>query len=418
MTGERFDGHNHVSEAFEKGACGAVVNHRWAASAGIEQDRILYPVPDPLRALQDIATHYRNRFEIPVIAITGTNGKTTTKEMVAAVLETRFRVMKSIGNFNNHIGVPLNICTWSEDAETAVLEMGTNHFGEIARLCEIARPTIGMITNIGKGHLEFFGDEVGVLKAKSELLESLVPDGLAILNGDDEWLKGAQPLPAETVWFGFGEGNDVQGVNPRTDGSGCPSMEVDGESIRIMAIGRHQLSNALAAAAVGKVMGLSIGEIKAGLEVHRPVGKRMMSYLFSGLVVIDDSYNANPSSLLESMKTLRSCTDLKRRFLVLGDMLELGEHGVEDHRRVGDWASDMEFDGLFVYGPLMANAAERGKEMGMETSYHFNAKTELLEALVDTLEDGDGVLVKGSRGMRMEEIVDGLKERFHEKDEE
>jgi UDP-N-acetylmuramoyl-tripeptide--D-alanyl-D-alanine ligase len=409
LSGEHSDGHNFVDQAFKQGACGAVVK---PDSSTFKENNRLFKVDEPLKALQDIATVYRKKFEFPVIAVTGSNGKTTTKEMISSILETQFRVNKTPGNLNNHIGVALSICSFSSHDEIAVLEMGTNHFGEIFRLCEIANPTCGLITNIGKGHLEFFKDLSGVARAKSEILHFLGKEGIAFLNGDDPYLITKRQSVNKSIMFGFSEECDIQGKEASINSSGFPEMKVDGELIQLSFPGIHNLYNALAAIAIGRWFSITIKEIAEVLRIFKPIGKRMNMIQLHGMFVIDDTYNANPSSVYEAIQTLTDLLNVKRRIVVLGDMLELGISSYSEHKKIGDILAELNIDAFFGFGKECKIATKYAKNAGMKDSYHFNNLSDLVSALKLWVREGDGILVKGSRGMKMEEVVDMLKKDF------
>ena len=409
LHGEHYDGHRFIEDVFSRKACGAVVSHDWYKEHEQNRAETLLPVDDPLTALQDVATHIRKSFEIPVIAITGTNGKTSTKEMIASVLETKYRIMKSQGNLNNHIGLPLSIGNWNRQGEIAIVEMGTNHFGEIRRLCEIAQPTHGVITNIGKGHLEFFGDLEGVARAKGELLEYLRSSGVAFLNGDDPYLLSRIGLVKKTTTYGFSDGCDIRGEELGIDSNGFPEMKLGGRIVKISIPGRCNLYNGLAAAAVGRSFGVSWEDICDALGRFRTMDKRMEVINLSGVTIINDAYNANPSSVKQSLETLRQMNNTGRKILVLGDMLELGEGSEAEHRDIGEEVVCMGIDALFCYGPMMKLAIESAHKSGLSKAKHFDTKIALSDELNRYVRQGDVVLVKGSRGMRMEEVVDELK---------
>ena len=409
LHGENFNGHRFIDDAFSKKACGAVVSHEWNKEHEQNRAETLLPVDDPLKALQDVATHIRKSFKIPVIAITGTNGKTSTKEMIASVLKTKYRVLKSRGNLNNHIGLPLSIGDWNREGEIAIVEMGTNHFGEIKRLCEIAQPTHGVITNIGKGHLEFFGDLEGVARAKGELLEYLILSGVAFLNGDDPYLLSRKGVVKETITYGFSDGCDIRGEELGIDSHGFPEMKLEGRLVKISVPGRCNLYNGLAAAAVGHSFGVSWDDIYDALGRYRTLGKRMEVFNLSGVMIINDAYNANPTSVKQSLDTLQQMKNSGRKILVLGDMLELGENSETEHRNVGGEAVRTGIDALFCYGPMMKLAVESAHKSGLNEAKHFDTKIALSDDLNRYVRQGDIVLVKGSRGMRMEEVVDALK---------
>ena len=408
LKGPRFDGRRFVAAAFEKGAIGAVVEAGGSGEDAPSGQAVLIPVPDPLKALQDLASVYRKLFSFPVIAVTGTNGKTTTKDMIAAVLQTRFRTAKTEGNLNNGIGVPLSVCAWDKSREMAVLEMGTNHFGEIRRLCEIARPTHGVLTNIGRAHLEFLGDLDGVAREKSELLRSLAEGGTAFLNGDDPRLAPMKSLAPRAVVYGFGDGCDTTGRIVKTEPAGATLLEIEGRRFRIPVPGTYNASNALAAVAVGKEFGVPWDFMREALERFSPPDHRTRLIAAAGVRLLDDSYNANPSSVEQAVLMLKSMPSLKRRAVVLGDMLELGERSEEEHRRIGALVADVRPNAFFCTGEAMAAAADEARNHGMRNVFHFASKPELSAALKGWVREGDGVLVKGSRGAAMEETVEAL----------
>ncbi len=411
LSGDRYDGHSFLGEVFEKGAAGAVVDEKKVSLNEYGNGKILLKVADPLRALQDVASYYRRKFNVPIISVTGTNGKTTTKEMIAAVLSTRYRVVKSPGNLNNHIGVALSVCSWSRDDEYAVVEMGANHFGEIYRLCEIARPTHGLITNIGKGHLEFFGSEEGVARAKSELLQFLGNNGKAFLNGDDQYLFHLRDLVRDTVTYGFSNRCDIRAYDLGADESGFPSMKVGEKKIKIFIPGRYNLINGLAAAAVGRSFGISWEAIQKSLESYRPMKKRMEVIELSGTTIINDTYNANPVSVQHALSALSDMKKIRRKIVVLGDMLELGKSSETEHKKIGELIAELGIDIFFSYGAEMEAASKRAKELGVDVVEHFDSKTELGARLQQIIKEDDGILVKGSRGMKMEEVVEMLQEK-------
>jgi UDP-N-acetylmuramoyl-tripeptide--D-alanyl-D-alanine ligase len=343
-----------------------------------------------------------------VIAVTGTNGKTTTKDMIAAVLRMKFRTAKTEGNLNNHIGVPLSVCAWDGSREAAVIEMGANHFGEIRKLCEIARPTHGVITNIGRAHLEFFGDLEGVARAKSELLDGLADGGRAFLNGDDPVLAAMKTRVPQTVMYGFTDGCSLTGRIVKTEGGGASIVEIEDVRFRIPIPGLHNASNALAAVAVGKAFGVPWDSMREALERFTPPDRRTQVTTVAGVRIYDDTYNANPSSVEQAVLMLKAMPSLKRPAVVLGDMLELGEQSAEEHRRIGGLVADARPNAFFCTGDGMAAAAEEAKSRGMRNAFHFTSRAELSAALKGWVREGDGVLVKGSRGAAMEDAVEAL----------
>ncbi len=410
LKGNRFDGHDFIDKIAQKGAIGAIVSQEYRPEAVNRENLVLMHVEDTLSALHRIASVYRDRFEIPIIAVTGTNGKTTTKEMIYSILSSNFRTAKSSGNYNNHIGVPLTITCLSKLDQLAVIEMGTNHFGEIKRLCSIVRPTCGVITNVGKGHLEFFKDEEGVARAKAELIDFLetVNGAELFLNGDDPHLKRFGNRITNTTTFGFSNDCSFRAEFLGVSDAGFPMMKVNGEAISLSIYGRHNLYNALAAAAVARSFGIDWKKIKERLESYRPFEKRMEIIEVSGIKILNDTYNSNPSSLYEALLTLKEMRGVNRRIVVLGDMLELGTHSIAEHTRVGDTVYDFGMDIFYCFGNQMRAAYKRAKSLGMEQASHYESKGEILNNLSKTVREGDAVLIKGSRGMKMEDIVDGL----------
>jgi UDP-N-acetylmuramoyl-tripeptide--D-alanyl-D-alanine ligase len=408
LKGPRFDGRGFVPAAFEKGALAAVVEEGRSGEIGPSAGGLLIPVADALKALQDLASLYRKQLAFPFIAVTGTNGKTTTKDMIAAVLRTKFRTAKTEGNLNNAIGVPLSLCACDNSHEAAVLEMGTNHPGEIRRLCEIARPTHGVLTNIGLAHLEFLGDIDGVAAEKSDLLRGLGEGGTAFLNGDDARVASMKSIAPRTLIFGFGEGCDVSGRILKTEPSGAVLFEVEDRKFRINVPGMHNASNALAAVAVGKTFGVPWDSIQDALERFSPPEHRTRVTTIAGVRIVDDSYNANPSSVEQAVLMLKSMPSLKRRAVVLGDMLELGGRSEAEHRRIGGLIADVRPNAFFSTGEAMAAAADEARGRGMRNAFHFGSRPELSAALKGWVREGDGVLFKGSRGSAMDETVDAL----------
>ncbi|HJA31996.1 MAG TPA: UDP-N-acetylmuramoyl-tripeptide--D-alanyl-D-alanine ligase [Candidatus Eisenbergiella pullicola] len=405
--GERVDGHRFIPEVFEKGAIGVVCEQ--------EPKELPGPciiVPDSLEALRRIAAFYRQQMPVPIVGVTGSVGKTSTKEMIAAVLAQKFRTHKTWGNFNNEVGVPLTLLSMPDDAEAAVVEMGINHFGEMRRLSEIVRPDLCVLTNIGQCHLEFLGSRDGILKAKSEIFEFMNPDGTVCVNGDDDKLAEIQDVHGKKpVRFGLDpERNDVYADEIENLGLlGSRAVIHAGEAafpVRIPLPGAHMVQNALAAAAVGFALGLSADQIAAGIASARPVSGRSRVIQAGDLVVIDDCYNANPVSTKAAIDLL--CLAEGRKVAVLGDMFELGENEEELHAQVGRHAAQRGVDCLICAGTLSRWTARGAKEAGLKQVFHFESRGELIGALPGLLLPGDSVLVKASHSMGFEEIVENL----------
>jgi UDP-N-acetylmuramoyl-tripeptide--D-alanyl-D-alanine ligase len=346
------------------------------------------------------------KFSLPVLALTGTNGKTTTKEMIAAVLSDLGNVCKTEGNLNNHIGVPLTLFQLTQGHQAAVIEMGTNHFGEIARLCEIAAPRYGLITNIGRGHLEFLGDLGGVAQAKIELFDSLPPDGVAFVNLEDPMIVKHASKIENKITFGFTDEAKVKGLRLAPDKFGFPQMKVDAQIFTLNLLGNHNLVNALAAVAIGLEFGLSLQHMKTALENVKLPGKRLEVVRRKNILILNDSYNANPDSTLAALNILKDTTATGKRIFVFGDMLELGATAAQEHAAIGRQLNDFNVDLLLAFGSLSAEAVRAADKT--ITAHHFSEKQELIVELKKQMAAGDVILIKGSRGMKMEEIVEEL----------
>lgn len=400
IRGENFDGHDFVCDAANRGASAALV----------ERDIPGCPIPlikvsDTIRGLQTLASGYRAEFNPHVVGVTGSVGKTTTKEMIASVLSEKYNTLKTIGNLNNEIGLPFTVCNLSAEHEAAVIEMGMNHFGEISRLTRVARPNIAVISVIGESHIEFLGSKEGILKAKLEILEGLSEDGCVILNGDDPLLWSLSgKLPYETIYFGT-KNSDVQIFGSAIYESLSEiKFRVRGmdEEFMIPCAGAHNLQNALCAIAVGQKLGLSQSEIKNGLSKFENTGMRQKVIEVSGKTIINDSYNANPDSMRAALTVLKGTSG--RRIAVLADMLELGERTESAHVELGKYASECA-DIIYVTGNQRELVARGAKGADVRV---FEDVFALCENLKNELKEKDTVLVKASRGMRLERVVDAI----------
>ena len=416
LTGDRFDGHQFLGDAFKKGAVAALVR---VGSSGYDRSTAMDPVievEDTLRAFQDLAAHHRRRFVIPVVAVSGSNGKTTTKEMIGRVLSERFKTLVTSANYNNQIGVPQTLLGLTTHHRAAVIEMGISGFGEMTRLCEIAAPTHGVLTNIGPTHLATLGNIEGVARAKGELLQALPPTGTAILNADDaffhllaRWVKG--PL----LSFGFGAQAQVRAVRVQVEGPASSSVSVvtpgrkDPFSLRLKIAGRHNIANALAAIAVGTALGIGVAAIRDGLGRYRSTAMRSELRRWRGVTILNDCYNANPASLRAALQWLAEAKATSRGFAVLGDMLELGPEAAEMHREIGREIPSFA-DYLLTVGTLGAEIAAGALAAGMKPDHVIpaTAHDELAERLRTLARKGDVVLLKGSRGARMERVLEEL----------
>lgn len=417
IPGEKFDGHNFLQEAFKQGAFGVVAAEDYVASQSSvpKGDKLWIAVPDTLRALGDLAAFLRRNSDVSVVAITGTNGKTTTKEMTASVLGEAFSVLKTPGNFNNLVGLPLTLFGLKESHEWAVVEIAMNHPGEIRRLTEISNPDLGVITNVEPGHLEGVRDIDGVMAAKGELLEGLAEESTAVLNVDDERVcQLAERYGGRVVTFGIDSSAEVWGAPVSQTRSGSSfDLSWYEETVRVSLKipGRGAIYNALAAAAVGYRAGLSIEEVKKGLESAGPLpGRMQVSTLPGGIHLIDDTYNANPGSVSVAIETLGSLKGSGRGVFVIGDMMELGAHSQSAHKQIGVLAARAGLSGLYITGDFAGYVAEGASGAGMDRGRIFvGSREEIVEALKDRLGPGDWLLVKGSRLSAMEKVVEALK---------
>ena len=402
IAGERVDGHDFIPGAMAAGALCAIGEKLPEGNV-----RPFIRVRSTLEALQLIAEFYRTRFDIPFIGITGSVGKTTAKEMVASVLSQHFNVHKTAGNFNNELGVPLTLFALREEHTAAVIEMGISHFGEMSLLTRIVKPDYGLFTVIGHAHLEYLGDREGVLRAKGEMVEGISRRGKIFCCGDDD-LLAAHDFGREKICYGLGADCSVRAENVRTESDGSTVCDiVKGErrfSARINAYGEHMVSAALAGAAVGMELGLTDAEIAAGIAAYEPVGSRARLIKTEKISIIDDCYNANPTSLASALRSLSAAEG--RKVAILGDMLELGENEEKLHFEAGEYALGLGVDAVLCCGALSENMARGAESAGR----HFESKAALIEALSEIIHEGDTVLVKASRGMKFEDITAALQE--------
>lgn len=415
LPGERTDGHLFAGDAMRRGAIGAVISR----TAVLDATWPLILVPDTLRALQDLAQYYRNLFQVPVVAVTGSTGKTTTKDLIAGALGSRFRVLKTEGNQNNELGLPLTLLQLNRSHEAVVLEMAMRGRGEIAALCRISRPHLGVITNIGKTHLERLGSQEAIADAKGELLTALPPDGCAILNGEDPWLRRlGERITGRVIYYGNHEYSQVRAVDVDQrglDGTAFLLCTPGGEALCSLPFpGVHNVQNALAAAAAGHWFGLTPAEIARGLESAFLTGMRLeVKKGIRGSKIIDDSYNASPASANAALRLLAQVPGKRRALAVLGDMYELGAETVSGHREVGITAAALKIDYLCTVGELAREIAAGARFAGMSRDQIsvFDNKLMVIDFLKSFLGEGDLVLVKGSRGLRMEQITAALCEQ-------
>lgn len=413
LKGERFDAHDFVPQAIAHGAVAVLWQEGHPCPEPVPEGILFIGVPDTLAALQRLAREYRRRLPVQVIGVTGSNGKTSTKDMIASVLGERYKVQKTEGNLNNHIGVPLTLLRLREDTKYAVVEMGMSSLGEIRLLADIAQPQIGVITNIGEAHLEKLGSRENIAEAKMELVEALPPDGLAVLNGDEPLLRQrVGRTQAEVVWFGFSDGNDIQVKDWESRGMDGSLFSVKGFTPRfyLPVPGQHQLANAMAALAVARRAGLSDEEAAAGLANVSLSGMRFEVHPGRlGGLIINDAYNASPSSMRAALQTVAGLSQGDGKIAVLGDMLELGPEAERWHELVGEWVAAARFDRLVAIGRYAEAMLRGARRKGMKEA-HLQACRQADEALpvLSSWQRSFShplVLVKASRGMKLETIV-------------
>lgn len=420
LKGVHFDGHHYALDALEKRARGVVIEEdkvrdvRWNGY----RPRVVIAVKDTLRALGDLARERRRKYRIPVVALTGSNGKTTTKEMIASCLETTFPILKTEGNLNNLIGLPLTLLNLTEKERMAILEMGMNVPGEIRRLTEIAEPDVGLITNIHKVHLEGMGSLDRVKEEKGELFRRMRRDGTILVNQDDPRVVDlASEFFGQRITYGIKDPADVMAKEIQLKGAGGTSfiMTLGGEEIKIILplLGRHFVSNALSAIGVARLFGVEVKKAKEALEHFRPFPMRMeVVHLGGGKILINDAYNANPKSMAIALEILAEMKGKGRAIAVLGDMLELGDFTEEAHRRLGKKVRELSIDFLLTLGEEGPTVVESAIRHGLprERGRVVENYSEAISILKQVIQEGDWVLVKGSRRMAMEKIVEGLTE--------
>lgn len=406
LSGDNFDGHHFIAEAEQKGAAAALVMHP------IETQMPIIIVKDTIKALADLAAHHRQQFQCPIIAVTGSCGKTTTKMFLANVFSQKGKVLANPASFNNSIGVPLTLLQLTASHDFAVTELGANHLGEIDSLSRLVQPQVSIITNAGPAHLKGFGDLDGVAKTKGEIFHGLTAEGVAIINADDAkagyWLNKAAAY--RIVTFGLSEAAEISAKEIKFNVRAQPSFVLvtpQGEiTVNLPLMGRHNIYNALAAAAAAYALNIDLDSISKGLEQGEAVVKRLVEYQGqAGSIIIDDSYNANPASMLAAIELLAQRSN--HSILVMGDMLELGDQTPDFHHQVGVQAKQLGIKQLFCLGEYSQSTAKAFGSLGSYYSDH-NA---LIDALKSQLNTGVTVLVKGSRGMVMEKVVEAIREK-------
>lgn len=412
IKGENFDGHDFIEEVISKGASAVVIEKSYLEKFK-EKDFPIIVVENTIKALGELANIYRKKFDVKIIGLTGSNGKTTTKEMIAKVLASKYNTLKTEGNLNNNIGVPLNLFRLEKKHQVAVIEMGINHFGEMKELCGIAEPNFGLITNIGNAHLEFLESREKVAEEKGELFRYLKKkNGFAFVNADEKLIKTQAKNLKRKLTFGFNSRADVHGKIQSLSKLAQPTLKVTyknkREIINLPTFGIHTAQNALCAVAVGLKFGISLKKIKQELESFQSYDKRMQVIELDFFTIINDSYNANPDSMKMAIQTLSMMNGYTEKIAVLGDMLELGENSEKYHREIAHYLKDNGINKAFFFGELTSASYDEAKKLELDTN-HFDDKKKLAETILHSVPKGSLILLKGSRKMKMEELIESLK---------
>ncbi len=411
LIGERFDAHDFLDMALSGGAAGCLTMR---APERFQPGKFYIQVEDTQKALGDLASYYRKKFPIPYVAITGSVGKTTTKEMVASVLGVKYKVLKTEGNFNNEIGLPLTLLRLDSSHEICVLEMGMNHFGEIEYLSRLVEPDVAIITNIGAAHIENLGSYENILKAKCEIFSHMKEGSLAVLNGDDNLLQSLEgKLPNQRIHF-YGtdhrfpyRASDIVSLGEK--GVRCMlETPTEAVSVTIPALGNHMVYAALAATVVGDSYGLKADEIVEGIRRFVPTKMRMNVVNLGDITILDDAYNANPQSMRAALEVLAQ-SDSPYKVAILGDMFELGALGATLHHGIGEYAGNLGIDALLAVGEISREIYQAAKNSPIPDVFHFDTKEEAKTILPELIKPGATILVKASRGMEFEELVKELK---------
>ncbi len=412
LRGENFDGHKFVQQAIERGAAGAMVEEKWEGS--VPGNFALIRVADTLVGYQTLAANYRASLRLKVIAITGSNGKTSTKDFVAATLAKKFRVTKTEGNFNNHVGLPQTMLAANRADEIAVWEIGMNHPGEIAALAKLAAPDVAIVTNVGVAHIEFMGSREAIAAEKGALAETVSAAGTVILNADDTFSEGiAKRTKARVVLAGIEKGS-VRAVEITQSSTGSEFTMLEGAHrcrAQLPVPGIHMVQNAMLAVAAGRTFGLSIEECAVGLASTPLTKARLQIKEIDGIQFIDDSYNANPDSMKAALRTLVELDTDGRRIAVLGEMGELGSESERGHREVGEAAAALRIDELITVGATGSAIAIAAQKAGLAESVAVDSPNAAAELLAKRAAPGDLILIKGSRSARMERVLESFAKR-------
>ncbi len=406
LKGEKFDGHDFIEQAVSDGAAGVIVED--AARLYPDGDYTIFVVKNTRKAYQDLALFHRRRFSIPVVAVTGSAGKTSTRALIATVLEQKYNVLQTEKNFNNEIGLPRTLLQLTKEHGACVVELGMRGLGQIKELADIAEPTVGVVTNVGKSHIELLGSQAQIARAKGELVEALGSDGTAVLNQDDKRVAAmAGKCKGKVVGFGIINDATVMAGTIKNSEKGlsftcrCFDQVID---VHMAVIGTYNVYNALAAVAVGRLLGLSEHQMQKGLAEYKGVPMRQELVNIDNVVFVNDAYNANPASMKEAVDTLVTLTG-GRKIAVLGGMLELGDWAEKEHEKIGTYLADKKVDVLIAMGDVARFMAKAAKAAGMNEVYTVMTHVEAAAVLRRIMRQGDTVLLKGSRGFAMEKIL-------------
>ncbi len=415
LEGENSDGHNYIRNVFEKKVALAIVNESWyIKNINNFKEESFAVVENTTLALGELAREYKKNFTIPVFCIGGSNGKTSTKDLAGNVLSQKYNVLKSEGNFNNHIGLPLTLLKLNKNHNFCLLEAGSNHFDELKYLCDIAEPDFGLVTNIGREHLEFFKNLDGVAKEEFSLYEYLLKekDGTCLINLDDAYVrKYSNKVKSQNLFsYSYNYDSDVKGKFTGYTNNFEPEIEISYNKKRfktkIATFGKHSIYNGIAAASIGLFFGLSVKQIKDGLSKFNSASSKRMEVSRKNIIVVNDAYNSNPDSVSLGLETIKEYKSKNQKHIVLADMLEMGKSAEKVHSDIGKLVKKMKFENLYTYGRDSYHIFKNAK--GIKNNFYFKTKDELSDFLKLVVKKGDIVYVKGSRGMQMEDVVNSL----------
>jgi len=414
LKGNNFDGHNFIKEALEKKAKGTMVEKKFSIESNPKF--CIIHVEDTLNSLRELASYHRKKFNIPIIAVTGSNGKTTVKEMISKILSAHFSVLKTPYNYNNQIGLAHTLLEMDTNHEIAVFELGINHYGEMEILSDMVKPKMAIFTNIGKTHLEFLESPLGVLKEKMDLIKDFNEENIVIFNIDDPLLRERFVNSRDIfslISFGVENEADFKGEKLSFSEEGI-SFRVKDVDFYLPLIGKHNVYNALCSIAVGSIFDIPLEKMALSLKEFCPPSMRMNLRKVKGekeFILIDDTYNANPNSVISAIESLSLFKNSGKKILVLGDMLELGKESYNCHREIGLSLKDKDIDIILTFGKHSAVINEMVKNFkNINTALHFDSYSTIIDFLKENIENNDVILIKGSRGMHMEEIVKGISE--------